>query len=296
MSAITERPIGKVSGFPMLLVMLALGAASSYAFVMGCVNTDATQAFDPFIAVGLVGLLAFFLLFGGFYIVHPNEAKVFNFFGSYAGTCRDSGFHFTNPFAKRVAVSLRVHNFSSETIKVNDAAGNPIEIAAVIVWQVSDAAKAVLDVQNYENFVVVQSETAIRNLANHFPYDSPDKTHESLRGNPEEISRELSTQLQERLEIAGLTVVETRLSHLSYAPEIAQTMLRRQQAEAIIAARRLIVDGAVGMVHLALESLEKQGVVKLDEERKAAMVNNLLVALVSESEAQPIINTGSLYA
>jgi regulator of protease activity HflC (stomatin/prohibitin superfamily) len=212
------------------------------------------------------------------------------------GSARVPGFHWANPFTVRKHVTLRILNFNSEKIKVNDARGNPIEIGAVVVWHVIDSAKALFNVENYQNFVAIQSETAIRQLANHYPYDSHDKDQESLRSDPEGIAARLGEQVQARLDAAGVHVVEARLSHLAYSPEIAQVMLRRQQAEAIIAARRQIVDGAVGMVEMALKSLEAQGVVRLDEEKKAAMVNNLLVALVSEVETQPIINTGTLYS
>jgi regulator of protease activity HflC (stomatin/prohibitin superfamily) len=191
---------------------------------------------------------------------------------------------------------LLIHNFNSEKLKVNDALGNPIEIAAVVVWRVVDSAKALLDVENYQEFVATQSETAIRTLATRYPYDSHREGEESLRGNPDDIARELKNEVQARLEVAGVEVLEARISHLAYAPEIAQAMLRRQQAEAIIAARQRIVEGAVGMVEMALQQLSEHNVVELDEERKAAMVNNLLVALVSESEATPVINTGTLYA
>jgi regulator of protease activity HflC (stomatin/prohibitin superfamily) len=231
----------------------------------------------------------------GFFIIHPNEAKVFTFFGNYAGSCRAPGFHWTNPFTKRSLVTLRARNFASQTLKVNDASGNPIEIAAVVVWHVVDSAKALFNVDNYESFITVQAETAIRNLAGRFPYDAPAEV-ESLRGSQDAVAAELRDQLHARLAKAGIEIDEARLSHLAYAPEIAQAMLRKQQAGAVIAARRLIVDGAVGMVKLALGELEEQGVVQLDNERRASMVNNLLVALVSESEAQPVINTGSLYA
>ena len=227
-------------------------------------------------------------------VVQPNEARVLIFFGRYAGTVAQDGFHWINPFASKKSISLRIRNFNSERLKVNDAQGNPIEIASVVVWRVTDAAKALFDVENYADFVAIQSETAIRSMAARHPYD----THEnelSLRGNPDQIAAELRNELEERLEVVGVQVMEARLSHLAYAPEIAQAMLRRQQAQAVIAARQKIVEGAVGMVKQALEQLKSEGVVTLDEERKAAMVNNLLVALVSESEAQPILNAGSLY-
>lgn len=287
---IQEKKVFMLSGW--------LTAAVDLAVVVYFVRTmiKTTAAARP---VGFVPALILFTLacltFGGFFIVGPNEAKVFTFLGNYVGSARRSGFFWTNPFAVKKKISLRIYNFNSETIKVNDALGNPIEIAAVVVWNVVDSAKAMFNVENYQNFVAIQSETAIRQLASHYPYDAHDKDQESLRADPDAIATILKDHVQARLEVAGLLVVEARISHLAYAPEIAQAMLRRQQAEAIIAARRQIVDGAVGMVEMALKSLEAHGVVQLDEEKKAAMVNNLLVALVSESEAQPIINTGTLY-
>jgi regulator of protease activity HflC (stomatin/prohibitin superfamily) len=236
------------------------------------------------------------LTFAGFFVVQPNEARVVVFFGRYVGTVRDAGFWWTNPFTVKSHVSLRIHNFNSERLKVNDLAGNPIEIAAVVVWRVVDAAKARFDVENYAQFVAIQSETAIRSLASHYPYDAHDDGKPSLRGSPNEVSESLTRQVQARLEIAGLEIAEARISHLAYAPEIAQAMLRRQQAEAIVAARQKIVEGAVGMVESALKLLADQNVVHLDEERKAAMTNNLLVALVSDHEVTPVLNTGTLYS
>jgi regulator of protease activity HflC (stomatin/prohibitin superfamily) len=232
---------------------------------------------------GIALALIAFLSWGGFFIIHPNEAKIFTFLGKYVRSSRTPGFHWTNPFVVKKKVTLRILNFNSETIKVNDASGNPIEIAAVIVWHVVDTAKATFNVENYNNFVAIQSETAIRQLASHFPYDSHEPDQESLRANPDSIAIKLGDQVQARLDVSGVRVDEARLSHLAYAPEIAQVMLRRQQAQAIIAARRQIVDGAVGMAEMALKGLEQQGVITLDEEKKAAMVNNLLVALVSET-------------
>jgi regulator of protease activity HflC (stomatin/prohibitin superfamily) len=231
----------------------------------------------------------------GFFVVQPNEARVLVLFGKYIGTVRDSGFWYANPFAVKRHVSLRIRNFNSEKIKVNDLHGNPIEIAAVVVWSVVDSARALFDVEHYENFVAIQSETAIRALASEYPYDAEDEEVLSLRGKPHEISERMKLQVQTRLEIAGVEVKDARISHLAYSPEIAQTMLRRQQAQAVIAARKKIVEGAVGMVDQALRTLSEQHIVVLDEEKKATMVNNLLVALVSESQAQPVINTGTLY-
>lgn len=290
-----EGKLWRVNGFLALLVVIGL-----YWFASG-VWMGLVPELRPFAAPALAPLptLLLYLLaslaLGGFFVIQPNEAKAATFFGSYVGSTRSTGFHWTNPFTKRKSVTLRVRNFASQVLKVNDAGGNPIEIGAVVVWRVVDSAKALFNVDNYESFVTVQAETAIRNLAGRFPYDAPHGT-ESLRGSQDEVAAELREQLRSRLATAGIEIDEARLSHLAYAPEIAQAMLRRQQAEAVIAARRLIVDGAVGMVKLALGELEGQGVVKLDEERKASMVNNLLVALVSESESQPVINTGSLYS
>jgi regulator of protease activity HflC (stomatin/prohibitin superfamily) len=293
---IVEKKIWRISGFFALLVDLALAAVVVWLFVLAVPNMEDNRM-PPAEFWWSFGIFFVFCLDkGGYLIIQPNEAKVFTFFGKYAGTIRAPGFHWTNPFTKRKSVTLRVRNFSSGIIKVNDASGNPIEIGAVVVWHVTDSAKATFNVESYENFVTVQSETAIRTLASHFPYDSADRTTESLRGNQDEVATELKSQLQQRLSVAGVTINEARLSHLAYAQEIAQVMLRRQQAAAVIAARRLIVDGAVGMVQMALNSLEENGIVVLDNEKRAQMVNNLLVALVSESEAQPVINTGTLYS
>ena len=293
MKDIQEKTVVHASGWAMVFVDLA-AAVLAFWYIIGQASAHARPT--PGMALAAVVLVLDFLTFGGFFVIHPNESKVFTFLGNYIGSARQPGFYFTNPFAVKKKVTLRIFNFNSETIKVNDALGNPIEIAAVIVWHVIDSAKALFNVETYQNFVAIQSETAIRQLATHYPYDAHDKDTESLRANPDEIAAKLQTQAQNRLDIAGVHVDEARLSHLAYAPEIAQAMLRRQQAEAIIAARAKIVDGAVGMVEMALKSLESQGIVKLDDEKRAAMVNNLLVALVSETEMHPIVNTGTLYA
>ncbi len=289
---IQEKHVFQLNGWVMGLVALAL-FAGAFSILIG-VKPD--QTFTPTIGMAIGLILIGGLIIPGFFIIHPNESKVFTFVGKYIGTSMKPGFHWTNPFTVKKRVTLRIFNLDSQKIKVNDARGNPIEIAAVVVWHVIDTAKAVFNVDNYKNFVAIQSETAVRQLATHYPYDSHDKDQESLRANTEEIAAKLRDQVQERLIVSGVHVVEARISHLAYAPEIAQVMLRRQAAEAIIAARRQIVDGAVGMVEMALDHLEAKNVVRLDDEKKAAMVNNLLVALVSESEAQPIINTGTLYA
>jgi regulator of protease activity HflC (stomatin/prohibitin superfamily) len=239
-------------------------------------------------------LILIFIMLSGFIIVQPNDSRVLVFFGKYIGTVRNSGFWWVNPFTSKRKVTLRIRNFNSDRIKVNDLHGNPIEIAAVIVWRVTDSARAVFDVENYEQFVAIQSETAIRSLTSAYPYDG-EEDKATLRGSPQEVADALKKQVQSRLETAGVEVNEARISHLAYSAEIAQAMLRRQQAQAIVAARQKIVEGAVGMVESALKALSEQKIVDLDEEKKATMVNNLMVALVSEREAQPVINTGTLY-
>jgi hypothetical protein len=231
----------------------------------------------------------------GFFVVNPNEGRVLQFFGSYRGTVKTSGLRWANPFYSKRHISLRIRNFESQRLKVNDLDGNPIEIAAVVVWKVVDSAEAFFEVDNFENFVKVQSEAALRNLATRYPYDAHEDHVTSLRGNTAIVAGELQKEVQDRLAKAGVHVLEARISHLAYAPEIASAMLRRQQAGAIIAARQKIVEGAVGMVEMALELLDKSGKVQLDEERKAAMVSNLLVVLCADREAQPVVNTGSLY-
>lgn len=226
--------------------------------------------------------------------VQPNEASVITFFGSYLGTIRKSGLWLIVPFSTRKKISLRVRNFNSVKLKVNDIEGNPIEIAAVVVFKVVDTYKALFDVDSYEKFVEIQSETALRHVASKYPYDRFDSDGYSLRGNADEVAAELSLELQQRLSVAGVEVMESRLTHLAYSTEIASSMLQRQQASAILSARQIIVDGAVGMVQMAINRLEAEGL-HLDEERKAAMINNLLVAIVSDRSASPVINTGTLY-
>ncbi len=294
MEPIRESKAWYVSGFPVLVAEIALHVLIIWLFVSAVREQD--FAWPGRFWYSIILLVVGSLLWSGFFVVQPNTARVVVFLGRYVGSVRQSGFWWTNPFTLRPRVSLRIHNFNSEKLKVNDALGNPIEIAAVVVWRVVDSAKALLDVENYQEFVATQSETAIRALATRYPYDSHREGQESLRGNPEEVAQVLKQEVQARLEVAGVEVLEARISHLAYAPEIAQAMLRRQQAEAIIAARQRIVEGAVGMVEMALQQLSDHRVVELDEERRAAMVNNLLVALVSEHEATPVINTGTLYA
>jgi regulator of protease activity HflC (stomatin/prohibitin superfamily) len=235
------------------------------------------------------------ILWAGLFMIHPNEAKVLQLFGSYAGTAHEPGLKWANPFFQKTAVSTRVRNFESGKLKVNDSNGSPIEIAAVVVWKVVDTAEALFEVDDYEEFVQIQSESALRNLSTTFPYEPHEGESLALRSNPMEIAQALREEIQDRLETAGVTVIEARISHLAYAPEIANAMLRRQQASAIIAARRQIVSGAVGMVQMALDELRQNQVIDFDEERKAAMVSNLLVVLCGEQDAQPVLNTGSLY-
>lgn len=294
MEPIRESKAWYTNGFVVLVLQIAVHVLCIWLIIRSAIDQDI--AWPGRFWYGIILLVLASFLWSGFFVVQPNTARVVVFFGRYVGSVRESGFWWTNPFTLRPRVSLRIHNFNSDKLKVNDALGNPIEIAAVVVWRVVDSAKALLEVENYPEFVATQSETAIRALATRYPYDSHIEGEESLRGNPEEIAQELKREVQARLEVAGVEVIEARISHLAYAPEIAQAMLRRQQAEAIIAARQRIVEGAVGMVEMALRQLSDHQVVELDEERRAAMVNNLLVALVSEHEATPVINTGTLYA
>lgn len=278
-----ERKAWKVNGFIAVLLIMLLLAGSIYSFVR--------MNFIP----GILMSVAIIFFAAGLHIVQPNQAAVLIFFGKYLGSIREPGFWFTVPFSLAKKVSLRVRNFNSEKLKVNDVEGNPIEIAAVVVIKVVDSAKAVFDVDNYEKFVEIQSETALRHVATKYPYDDFDGSGSSLRGNAEEVASEIALELQTRLALAGVDVIEARLTHLAYATEIASAMLQRQQATAIISARQKIVEGAVGMAQMAIEQLMKDGTVELDEERKVAMINNLLVAIVSDRAAQPVINTGSLY-
>jgi regulator of protease activity HflC (stomatin/prohibitin superfamily) len=287
-----EKPASAPSGWLMLFIVLVLIVGSIFLLVAGIGNRS-----------GLVIASAIILFFGaltcsgGFFTLQPNEGAVLILFGDYRGTVRASGFFFTNPFNKILKISLRARNLNGEKLKVNDKRGNPIEIAAVVVWSVRDTAQAVFDVDNYEAFVRIQSESALRHVTTAYAYDDGDgETNElTLRGGSDEVSAALTRELGERLGRAGVQVEEARLTHLAYAPEIAQAMLRRQQAEAVIAARKKIVHGAVSMVEMALSELSAKNVVVLDNERKAAMVSNLLVVLCGESEAHPVINTGTLY-
>ncbi|NWG27097.1 MAG: SPFH domain-containing protein [Ignavibacteriaceae bacterium] len=290
MEKIAEKPANKLNGFLMLFISIATLALSIYLLITG-INLN-----NPEILWIVIPLIIIdFIMMSGFVVVQPNDSRVLILFGKYTGTVRQSGFWWVNPFTVRKKVSLRIRNFNSQKIKVNDLHGNPIEIGAVVVWRVVDTAKAIFDVENYEQFVDIQSETAIRQLASEFPYDVEEEDKSSLRGSPQEIADGLKNIVQTRLAVAGVEIIEARISHLAYAQEIAQAMLRRQQAQAIIAARQKIVEGAVGMVEMALKMLSEQKIVTLDEDKKATMVNNLMVALVSETEAQPVINTGTLY-
>jgi regulator of protease activity HflC (stomatin/prohibitin superfamily) len=277
-------------GLPILLLLLAATAGIVWWFVHFGARPNTAM-----LIVGAVFAVVLFLLWLGFFIVQPNTGAVLQFFGKYVGTSRDEGLRWANPFFSKKPVSLRVRNFESNKLKVNDLEGSPIEIAAVVVWQVHDTAEAVFKVDDYENFVHVQSEAALRQMATSYPYDLHDEHKVSLRSHSKEINQHLKEEIQERLGQAGVTVIEARISHLAYAPEIAQAMLQRQQATAIIAARTRIVEGAVSMVHMALEQLDQHGKIRLDEERKAAMVSNLLVVLCGERGTQPIVNTGTLY-
>ncbi|MGD9547913.1 MAG: SPFH domain-containing protein [Candidatus Krumholzibacteriia bacterium] len=243
---------------------------------------------------GIVMLIGGLILLGGFFIINPNEAGVLLLAGSYRGTCRENGLRFANPFYKTLKISLRTRNFNSDRLKVNDLAGNPIEIAVVVVWKITNTAEALFEVDDYLDFVHTQSESAVRSLASAYPYDGNDEEL-SLRGATEEINHHLQKEVQERLDKAGVDILEARISHLAYAPEIAGAMLQRQQASAVVAARQKIVEGAVGMVEMALELLGEKDMVKFDEDKKATMVSNLLVVLCSEHAAQPVVNTGSLY-
>ncbi len=278
------------SGYTMILVLLV----AQLSLVYVAIRAFQAQA----IAVFLVSVFASILVlicWAGFMMVHPNEAKVLQLFGKYAGTTHEPGLRWANPFYAKVSVSTRVRNFECSTLKVNDANGSPIEIAAVVVWKVFDTAEALFEVDDYAGFVQIQSESALRNLGTTYRYEPHEGENVALRSNPVEIAQALVKEIQDRLTTAGVTVIEARITHLAYAPEIANAMLRRQQASAIISARKQIVRGAVGMVQMALEELDENNIVALDEERKAAMVSNLLVVLCSDESAQPVLNTGSLY-
>jgi regulator of protease activity HflC (stomatin/prohibitin superfamily) len=322
-SSATEHVISAVSGWPMLIVNLLLFAAAAYVIGLGTAPGSALKL------VGVASALLGLLTLGGYFTLQPNQARVLILFGAYKGTVRESGFHWANPFYSRTRgrdstlqaaddggarirlrsgakgalgaaflqtkLSLRAHNFSSDALKVNDKRGNPVEIAAVVVWRVENTAQAVFDVEDYASYVEIQSESAIRSIASRYAYDQGEEHEITLRGGADEVALALKEELQVRLAKAGVIVEDARLTHLAYAPEIAPVMLRRQQAEAIIAARKIIVQNAVTMVQMALDDLDRRNVVKLDDERKAAMVSNLLVVLCGNSDASPVINTGTLY-
>src|ERR1700760_3358967 len=291
----TERKSWYLPGVPMLVLGLVLVAALLAAFWQGSLHHGSTTVALNWL--GAVLIVAAGLTFRGLTPVAPGRAHVVQLFGRYAGTIREQGLQWVNPFTNRIAVSTRIRNLESALAKVNDADGNPIEIAAVVVWQVEDTAQATYSVDDYGEFVAIQTETAVRHIASSYPYDSRGAEGVlSLRENADEITQKLSAELTERVRAAGVQVVETRLTRLSYAPEIAQAMLRQQQASAVVGARSKIVEGAVGMVRMALQRLDEENVVELDEERKAAMVSNLLVVLCSEQATQQVVNTGSLYS
>jgi len=287
-AAVTERVREPAAGLPTLVMLLGALAACAVGFVGGIASNEP-------ILVGLAvvsGVVVLFLL-SGMFIVNPNEAKVLVLFGRYAGSVRTPGMYWANPFFRRTSISLRIHNFESAKLKVNDHDGNPIEIAAIVVWRVVDSAEATFEVEDYRDYVRVQSESAVRGLATLHPYDAHQEGQLSLRGSTAEVAEQLNAEIQERVSKAGVQVSEARISHLAYSPEIAAAMLRRQQASAIIAARQKIVEGAVSMVEMALHQLTERRIVEMDPERKAAMVSNLMVVLCSEHNAQPVLNMGA---
>jgi len=279
------------SGYLALVVLPILLIGNGWWLVTSAMAQSVTG-----IVLGILVGITLLICLGGFFMVHPNQARVLTLFGTYVGSARETGLRWANPFYAKKAVSLRVRNFDCDTLKVNDSSGNPIEIAAVVVWKVVDSAEAVFEVDDYISFVEIQSEAALRNLATSYPYESHSDDQIALRSNQQEVAEQLKIEVQDRLEKAGVEVIEARISHLAYAQEIASAMLKRQQAQAIVAARRTIVDGAVGMVKMALDELKEQEIIELDEERKAAMISNLLVVLCGEENAQPVLNTSSLYS
>ena len=288
---IREREAASLPGLPVLLSLLLALGLTVYALIRAAMN-NATPL-EGVLWVLLILLEAFLLI--GTFVVNPNEGRVMQFFGDYVGTVKSPGLRWANPFYTKKRISLRIRNFESARLKVNDNEGNPIEIAAVVVWRVVDTAEAVFEVDDYQNFVKVQSEAAVRNLATSYKYDAHEDDQMSLRGNTAEVAEHMKKEIQDRLAKAGVEVLEARISHLAYAPEIAQAMLQRQQAGAIIAARQRIVEGAVGMVQMALDMLSQREILDLDNERRAAMVSNLLVVLCGERSTQPVINTGTIY-
>jgi regulator of protease activity HflC (stomatin/prohibitin superfamily) len=287
---IRERAANTLPGLLVVLVVLIVLGVLIYALVTGLFGDS-----PAVIVVESVLILGSCLMLIGLFVVNPNEGRVLQFFGDYVGTVKSPGLRWANPFYTKKRISLRVRNFESTKLKVNDHEGNPIEIAAVVVWRVVDTAEAVFEVDDYQNFVKVQTEAAVRNLATSYKYDAHEEDQMSLRGNTGEVAEHMKKEIQDRLSKAGVEVLEARISHLAYAPEIAQAMLQRQQAGAIIAARQRIVEGAVGMVQMALDLLSQRDILELDNERKAAMVSNLLVVLCGERATQPVINTGTIY-
>ena len=293
---IRERIRSTLSGWLMLVLLIAATGLLLLSLI-ALLSSEAGEGVAGALAIitCIVGLIVAVVLFAGFFIVNPNEAKVLTLFGKYSGSVKTDGFHWANPLLTKRRLSLRIRNFEGGQVKVNDRDGNPVEIAAVVVWRVVETAEASFEVDDYQHYVKVQSEAATRNLATQYPYDTHEEHEMSLRGNTQEIAAQLKVEIQERLEKAGVEVLEARINHLAYAPEIASAMLQRQQAGAIIAARQRIVEGAVGMVESALEMLSQREIVDLDNERKAAMVSNLLVVLCSERGTQPIVNAGTIY-
>jgi regulator of protease activity HflC (stomatin/prohibitin superfamily) len=288
---IRERNRSTFSGWLVVPVLIA-----GFGLALWQLISTAIDRGSPVTIIGLALSMALIVvLAAGFFVVNPNEARVLTLFGKYSGSVKRDGFHWANPLLTKRGISLRIRNFESSHIKVNDLEGNPVEIAAVVVWRVVETAEAIFEVDNYEHYVKVQTEAAIRNLATHYPYDAHVDGQMSLRGNTADVAEQLKTEVQERLHKAGVEVLEARINHLAYAPEIAAAMLQRQQAGAIIAARQRIVEGAVGMVEMALDMLSKRAVVDLDNERKAAMVSNLLVVLCGDRNTQPVVNTGTIY-
>jgi hypothetical protein len=287
-----KEQVRKVSSGYLMLVVLGVGQLGFGYLVF---KAAVAMSVSGIIAATLASIIVA-ICWAGLFMVHPNEAKVLQLFGKYVGTVHEPGLQWANPFFAKTAVSTRVRNFESGKLKVNDSRGSPIEIAAVVVWKVFDTAEALFEVDDYEEFVQIQSESALRNLSTSYPYEPHEGETTALRSHPAEIAQALRSEIQDRLEEAGVTVIEARISHLAYASEIANAMLRRQQASAIISARTQIVAGAVGMVEMALDELKKHNVVELDEERKAAMVSNLLVVLCGEEATKPVVNTGTLYS
>ena len=286
-----EVPASTLTGYPMLLVVLLGFAATVYGAVR--LANDDTGALSIALIVG--GTLLFSLAIAGFYMLQPNQAAAITLFGDYRGTDRSTGLRWVWPWMMRPKISVRIHNFTSDRIKVNDLRGNPIEIAANVVWRVTDTAQAMFDVAEYKQFIEIQIESAVRTIGSKYPYDDIEHKEVTLRGDAEVVNADLEAELQERVARAGITIDECRIMHLAYAQEIAQAMLRRQQAQAVVAARQTLVHGAVGMVEMALDALSEKDVVDLDDERRAAMVSNLMVVLCSERDTQPVVNAGTLY-